>query len=100
MNEEMLTDTKIWLWVLQSTQQLDMLGLEQESLFSSWDTYGFCCDLFSFFKFLLSQSPCEDLCQSQVPEDFPGTEVTIWICSSHISFLLSHEHFGVYFTLP
>lgn len=55
------------------------------------------------FFFLLSSSsqcPCEDLGQSQVPEDFPGTEATIWVCPAHISFPLSREHFGIYFTLP
>lgn len=47
-----------------------------------------------------SQCPCEDPGQSQVPEDFPGTEVTIWICSAHTSVPLSHKHFGMYFMLP
>lgn len=53
VNEEMFTDTKIPLRVLQSTQKLDMLGLEQESLFSSWDMYGFCCDLSFKFQFTM-----------------------------------------------
>lgn len=47
-----------------------------------------------------SQCPCEDLGQSQIPEDFPGTEATIWVCPAHISFPLSHERFGIYFALP
>lgn len=67
------------------------------NLFSSWDMYGFCCD---FFLSSSSQCPCGDLCQSQVPEDFPGTEVIIWVCSAHVSFPLSHEHFGICFMLP
>lgn len=54
----------------------------------------------TFFLSSSSQCPCGDLCQSQVPEDFPGTEVIIWVCSAHVSFPLSHEHFGICFMLP
>lgn len=54
----------------------------------------------TFFLSSSSQCPCEDLGQNQVPEDFLGTEVTIWVCSAHILVPSSHEHFGMYFMMP
>lgn len=58
------------------------------------------CVPFVVTFFLGPECPCENLGQSQDSEDCPGTEVTIWVCSVHISFSLSHENFGIYFTLP
>lgn len=96
MHEEMPTDTKTLFGVLQSTQQLDVSGLQWQSVFSSWDTYGF---FVGFLKFL-PQCPCEDLGQSQVPEGFSGTEAAVWVCPSPISYPLSCEYFWMYFTQP
>lgn len=97
VNEEMLTVTKMPLRVLQGRQQPvgTGSGISLFQLGHGW--------LLLWLFFLLSSSsqcPCEDLGQSQVPEDFPGTEATIWVCPAHISFPLSREHFGIYFTLP
>lgn len=96
-------DTETPFRVLQSTQQLDVSGLEQESVFFQLGHVWLFCGLWVFFGFFLRSSPqrpCEDLGQSQVPEGFSGTEADIWVCPSHISLPLSCEYFGIYFTLP
>lgn len=80
VNEEMPTDTKTLFKVLQSTHQLDVLGLEQESVFSSWDMYGF---LGVFFEFL-STMPL----RGSMSE--PSSWGFFWHWSRHLGLSLSY----------